>query len=172
MYAEVLAAFGVLVFLLFYLAEISNKKPIGIIASLLVILFALSLLGDTINFRTGEVNTVALTFEANGTLNTTGSGSGLTFKDLNSTANSSIENYTITSGAENSTSALSGVMDSLGVARGSISGNETTTYTYTPLTASYLPIPLGQALGFILLALGLYGAFAYSVDTFTQPVTR
>ena len=172
MYAEVLAAFGVLVFLLFYLAEISNKKPIGIIASLLVILFALSLLGDTINFRTGEVNTVALTFEASGTLNTTGSGTGLTFEDLNSTANSSIANYTLTSSAANSTSAISGVMDSLGAASGTIGGNETTVYTYTPLTASFLPIPLGQALGFILLALGLYGAFAYSVDTFTQPITR
>jgi hypothetical protein len=169
MYAEVLAAFGVLVFLLFYLAEISNKKPVGIIASLLVILFALSLLGDTINFRTGEVNTVALTFEASGTLNTTGSSTGLTFEDMNSTANSSIANYTLTSSAA---SAISGLMDSLGIAHGSIDGNETTVYTYTPLTASFLPIPLGQALGFILLALGLYGAFAYSVDTFTQPITR
>ena len=172
MYAEVLAAFGVLVFLLFYLAEISNKKPIGIIASLLVILFSLWILGDTVSIRTGEVNVIALTFEASGTLNTTGSSSGLNFASINSTANSSTANYTLTSSAENSTSAISGLMNSLGIASGTIGGNETTVYTYTPLTASFLPIPLGQALGFILLALGLYGAFAYSVDTFTQPITR
>lgn len=152
MYAEVFAGFWVFVFILFYLAEASNKKPIGIIASLLLILFSLWLLGDTINIRTGELNTYAQTITNIGTLNTSIAG----------TANSSIANYTVSAALENGTSSI----------YGTVGGLKNVTYTYTPLVATFLPIPIGNTLGFILLGLGLYLMFAYSVDTFTTTITR
>lgn len=149
MYAEVFAVYGIFVFLLILVAEISSKKPLGMLAGLLMILLGVWLIGDTtIYLRTGESATLYQVDKANNTFNTSLSG----LSALN-TSNYTSYNETL-NGIFNRTDTLN--------------YSKTTAYTYTQITAPYFT--LSSVLALFLLATGLYTLYAYAVDTFTQPI--
>lgn len=161
MYAEVFAAYSVLVFLLFYLAEISNKKPVGIFAALFLILLGVWFIGDpTLYIRSGETKLISntLTGELLNSENTTLVGNLTGYSSLQDNVTDYIEN---TTGYHFAVSA--------GSSAGTLIGNETLTYDYTALTVPYLPISFGHVLSILFIGSGIYLFVAYSVDTFTQP---
>lgn len=163
MYAEVFAGYAVFVFILLYLTELSNKKPIGIIASLLLLLLGVWLIGDsTIYIRTGETTLNVENITVSTVLNSTLTGTVLT----NGTETLGLDNVTNSSFTALSSENSDGTGSEFNVRDGS----STTTYDYTALSMPYLPIPLGQMIAFTLIGLGIYGTAAYAVDTFTQPI--
>ena len=153
MYAEVLGGYGLLVFLLIFIAEVSNKKPIGILASLLVIMLGVWLLGDsTIYLRTGETATLVQNNGGGNSVNTS----------LVGVSQLSVTNFT----SYNET--LTGFLNDTT----NLNYTRIATYTYTPIVAAFFNITLGRLLALLFIGLGLYGTAAYSVDTFSQPVQR
>lgn len=144
MYAEVLGGFGLLAFLLIFIAELSNKKLLGIVAGAIFLLTSIWLVtDDRIQLQTGEIAILTQTNALNNTLNTTLVG----YSSLNASNNLTAYNESL---------------------NGLFGGATTTSYTRnvtairTNITTSLFRLP--SVLGYIFAAIGFYLIIAYSLD--------
>lgn len=149
MYAEILGGYGILIFLFVFLAEVSNKKILGMVGSLLLLLLGLWLIGDpTIQLRTGD----RAVLDQGDLYNTSVSTNLAGGSSLNA-----ISNYTAYS--ENLTGSLNSISD--------LNYTRVTSYTYSDINAPvFFSITIGQILALIFLGLGVYGFAAYAIEQF------
>jgi uncharacterized membrane protein YeiB len=149
MYAEILGGYGILIFLFVFIAEVSDKKILGMVGSLLLLLLGAWLIGDpTLQLRTGDTAVLVQNDLYNTSVDTSLAG-GSSLNALN--------NYTTYS--ENVTGSLNSI--------GDLNYTRVTSYTYSDINAPvFFSITIGQALAFIFIGLGVYGFAAYAIEQF------
>lgn len=124
------------------MAELGRKPFFGIAASLLLLILAIAILTDGIQFQSG-MNVISTD-----SLQNSNSSS-------NSTAYSFTDNASLTS--TNTSTLISGTT-------ALISKNATTTYLYTEMPEITPVIPIKQLLWLFMTLLSIYGLFAYATE--------
>lgn len=145
---EILLLFGVFITLLLFFSEVSKMPALGLIGGLSILLLSYWVLTDDIQIKTGEVITSTILKNGTETGNTFLEGNAV----LSNITNGSIYNET-----------ANGTIDLLGTEE----VNKTITYQFDDIPPDSIA-SFYQTFGLILLLLGLYITFHYTMALFEE----